>query len=103
MKKLNIGKVLTDLDGTEKTLVEDDGTRRPLTIKDVIVQLVPTITEFDQKRALMRWEVATQIMKSKKATVELEDAEWNTLKEGLAQAKSPDWVLAHLAMAFKDE
>jgi len=101
VRKLQIGKVVEQLTGKPQSIVED-GVKRDMTVRDVIVELIPIIAGQKSPDALALWDTGIKIRNCKDDVIELEDHDYNVLKAGLDTAQSFVWAQAALAKAFSE-
>ena len=101
MKKLHIGQKITQLDGRVQRYNEG-GVERDMTIRDVIVQLIPMLPGIKSDKALLLWDVGLKIRNCKDEWIDLENHDFDELKAALEAADALVWVRAALAQAFKE-
>ena len=108
MKRLQIGKVLTELDGTPmKTLDSEDGALMDLTLKDILLQTFKTAIDVSTADATILWfKVGPLLVACEEEYLELEDALFDKLKNAYLSPKALQgaflWVKAHIQMAFDE-
>ena len=106
MKRLQIGKVLTELDGTPMKNL-DEGTLVDLVLKNVLLQTFKTAIDVSTADAAILWfKVGPLLVASEDEFLELEDDLFNKLKKAYLSPNALQgafpWVKAHIQMAFDE-
>jgi len=101
VKKLQIGKVVEQLNGKPQSIVED-GEKRDMTVRDVIVELIPGTVGVQSSGALALWRTGLKILDCKDEWIELEKKDYDALKAALELAKTFVWVQVALDKAFSE-
>lgn len=106
MKRLQIGKGLTNLDGTVKK-IPDGKTVRDITLKDVLLQTFETSIDVNAADALvLRVKVGEPLVNSDDEYLEMEDAIFTKLQNAYMSPKALEdvlpWVKAHIKLAFDE-
>jgi len=106
MKRLQIGKVLTELDGTPMTKLREM-VPVDLVLKDLLLETFKTAIDVSTADAAILWfKVGPLLVASEDEFLELEDALFNKLKDAYLSPRALQgafpWVKAHIQMAFDE-
>ena len=106
MKRLQIGKVLTELDGTPMTKLREM-VPVDLVLKDLLLEAFKTAIDVSTADAAILWfKVGPLLVASEDEFLELEDALFDKLKKAYLSPKALQgafpWVKAHIQMAFDE-
>ena len=95
--ELEIGKAIEML-GAPPPMVGD----RPMTIGDIIVQMVPGLASRETDKAVRLWRIATGIDASKERYIILGDLDFKLLETVLLSDERPVWVKVNLQLCFDE-
>ena len=106
MKRLQIGKVLTELDGTPMQKLEGKAPIE-LVLKDLLLQTFKTAIDVSTADAAILWfKVGPLLVASEDEYLELEDDLFDKLKKAYLSPRALQgafpWVKAHIQMAFDE-
>ena len=101
MKKLQIGTVIKQLNG-EPMLVSEDGATRPMTVRDLLVQLYPRMSGKGKENSLSLSATMHKIYDCKEDFIELEDHDAAILEGAIEGTEPLAWVQAAITEAFDE-
>ena len=102
MKKLQIGMVIEQLNG-EPMLISEDGATRPMTIRDLLVQLYPRMSGKGKENSLSLSSTMKDIYGCKEESIELENHDATILEASITGTEPLAWVETVITEAFSDK
>jgi len=88
--------------GADPPLINGADGPRPMTIGDLIVQIIPSCSERDDANAIRLWNIGSDIDKSDKKDLELSKLDFDMLRNALKAGDRPLWVKVNLKNAFDE-